>query len=139
MLAVLLLLAAAALLAVGYVGEEPDLVRIALGASVAAAVLVLAPRLVGTIRARRGAGADAADGEDPVEDAAVDAQEPEAATELETVTRRTDAVGEDVVFVPGRLTVHAATCAALGGKTTSSADRAQLEAGGMKPCRRCLG
>lgn len=117
MLAVLLLLAATVLLAVGYVSEEPDLVRIALGASVAAAVLVLAPRLVETLRSRGTAPDNSPAGELPIEDAA----EP------------------DVVFVPGRLTFHAATCPTLGGKTTSSADRAQLEAGGMKPCRRCLG
>lgn len=43
-----------------------------------------------------------------------------------------------VVFVAGRTTFHAPTCAAVEGRPVSSADRADLEAGGMSACRRCL-
>lgn len=129
MLAVLALLAGTVLLALGYVTEQPGLAWAALGLGVLAMFLVLLPYLPASWQrsdAEPVVGPDArADGDD--EDPDPPRDDPSAIEERRSV-----------VFQPGKLTFHVAGCSELEGVQTSVATRAQLEAGGMKPCPHCL-
>lgn len=117
-LAVLLLLAAAVLLGLGVMNEQPGLVWVALGLSIMAGLLVVLPRLAGALR-RPGSGGPV-DESSPA-DQAGPTGEPETA-----------------VFQPGKLTFHRARCPELGDTSTVSGLRSELVAAGMKPCPHCL-
>lgn len=124
MIALLLLLAAATLLVLGYLNEQPALVWVALGLSCLVVLLVLGPRLVPS-RKSASAESDTFEHGEPTEQP----QPPEEASEAEPAP---------VVFAPGKLTFHRASCGELGDVPTSAAARHQLEAGGMKACPHCL-
>ncbi len=129
MVVVLLVVVAAILLGHGYLTESRDEVIAAGVLSLGAAALVIVDR----VRARIGtAGEGEAAADEPGErHAANEPAEPDEADE-------SDDPGDRVVFVPGRTTFHRPGCAAVADKQTSAAERAELELGGMQPCRRCI-
>lgn len=124
MISFVLLAIAAILLVLGYVNEQESLVWAALGVSCLCAVLVLLPRIVGLQTLAPVARRDAESAGEPDRDSGPD---PHVATG-----------GETVVFVPGKLTFHAAGCSEIADARTSAAARSELEAGEMKPCPHCL-
>lgn len=125
MIVIFLLVAAAAALGYGWVEEESTYVVSALCLSVLAALLVLAPHVVPFLARLRGRT-----GESAVEAVA---KSPEPVR-----TDVSEAPGDDIAwFVPGRTTFHREGWAALGDRPASSAQREQLEVGGMSACRRC--
>jgi hypothetical protein len=136
MLTLLLLVAAAALLVIGYLSEQPGLVWTALVLSVGAALTVLIPWVVGRLRTHRAAAGDTIEERPTLAPSEPALGAPEATTPEPSSGGSPD---PEVVFVPGRLTFHDPGCATVAGKGTSAASRAQLEAGGMTACRRCLG
>lgn len=120
MVVLLLLVVALILLGHGYLTESTDEVIAAGAVSVVAALIIVGSRLL----ARRREPADV---------------ETEPAGPAPSPSGREDRVARKVVFVAGRATFHDPGCAVVVDKATSSAERAELEAGGMQPCRRCLG
>lgn len=133
MMVLLLIVLAAAALGTGVAADSEVLVYVALGLSALAAVLVVAARVLPALRAVEDAPDDLADG-DP------GGGVPPVAVGIEAaeVAEPSVAGEQPVVFVVGRTTFHRADCAQVEGKAQSSAQRDQLEAGGMSPCRRCL-
>lgn len=126
MVVLLLVVVAAILLGHGYLTESQDEVIAAGALSLAAAALVIVDR----VRSRsRTAGAT----KDAVEEMDA-ADESDGSDE----TDKPDDAGDRVVFVPGRTTFHRPGCVVVADKQTSAADRAELELGGMQPCRRCI-
>lgn len=120
MVVLLMLLVAVILLGHGYVTESTDEVMAAGIVSIVAALVVVGSRLL----ARRDEMADV---------------ESEPADPAPAPSEREDPVARKVVFVAGRTTFHDPDCAVVVGRPTGSAERTELEAGGMQPCRRCLG
>ena len=139
MIAVVLILAAAAALGAGIAMDNQALVYAALGMSMAAAGLVLATRLVPQWRLVGAATDRAAD--EPAE--AAEPAEPELIGADAILAPGHGVAGADldgaaVVFIAGRTTFHSPECPLFAGKARSSALRAELVAGGMTPCKRCL-
>jgi len=126
MLVLALTVVAAILLGHGYLAESPEEV---IAAGVISVLSVLAV-LVDRIRSRQHRGDS-----EPTGDETAAAEEVE--TDLVGASASKDD-GDRVVFVPGRMTFHHAECGAVADKQTSAADRAELELGGMRPCRRCI-
>ncbi|KAA1394227.1 hypothetical protein [Aeromicrobium ginsengisoli] len=132
MLVLLLIVAAAALLVHGVLADQPTEVLAAGVLSLLGIVAVLVDR-----RRRRGS----APAEEPVDDRAVADEAVVAKRPVKKATKKAVVEADEpqqVVFAVGRTTFHRTDCSSVVGKPVSQADRAQLETGGMTPCRRCL-
>lgn len=124
MIVLVLLVAAAAFLGVGVGADSSVLDSVAVGLSGVAVILVLGSWAWPLLTRPRAV--------EPAESAAPEA-EPAALP-----VRIQDASPVAVVFVPGRTTFHAPECTSVQGKASSRGVRADLEAGGMTACKRCM-
>ncbi|GAB4009089.1 hypothetical protein [Nocardioides ultimimeridianus] len=151
MVAIVVLLAAAVLLVVGWVTDSDAQLIAACVLAGLVAVALIADHLLRRDSAGLAAGttvaSEARAQPDPAaEDPAVDddawvgpgtAQELPVAAAGEVGESETgDAQG--VVFVPGRMTFHRPGCRTVEGKSVGRGSRADLEGAGMNACRSCF-
>ena len=134
MLVLVMILVAAVLLGHGVLTESTGEVAAAGIVAVIGALVSFAPRVLDRFRQSTSGEDDATQQETsgPV----VTSKPPEVAAV--TPHPAPAEAPPQVVFVAGRTTFHSRDCQSVAGKVTSSALRAELEVGGMTPCRRCL-
>lgn len=142
MIVAFLILIAAVLLGVGVVTGNQTLAEAALGLSGVAAFLIVAFRFANRSRQSPIATDHREQRDQPAAASAqvavrVGASVPGLENDVET-SSKSEKESDLVVFIAGRTTFHSATCSMVTGKTSSRAERRELEGGGMVACRRCL-
>lgn len=124
MIVLILIVAAAALLAVGIGVDSTVLDAVALGIAALGVVIVVVTWTLPLLKKPT---------PEVDETPAQEAEEPRSA--VSTPQHELDAT---VVFVAGRTSFHLDSCSLVSGKTTSRAQRGDLESGGMTACKRCI-
>lgn len=128
MIVLILIAAAAALLAVGIGVGSILLDAIALGVAALGVLIVVVTWILPLLNRAT------PEVEEPTESASRNPI-PEVEEQATPASRNPE---PSVVFVAGRTTFHLDDCSLVAGKTTSRAQRGDLETGGMAACKRCI-